>query len=96
MWVQLLGTISGTRDGQEWPPRFSKIELPDEEALGLISNQMARPVVPDEVERAVLDDPAVEIRGTVTESEADAAASAPATGLTTKSVPVRTSRGARS
>jgi hypothetical protein len=53
--VLLLGDISGTRDGQPWPPRGSEIDLPDDEAATLIRGNMARPAVNLEagVERAV-------------------------------------------
>jgi hypothetical protein len=43
--VQLLGDMSGTRNGQQWPPRGSTVDLPDDEALPLVQTRMARPVV---------------------------------------------------
>jgi hypothetical protein len=62
--VRLLGDISGTRDGVNWPPRGSEIDLPDDEAAQLCGQQMAEPVVDLEagVERAVVDDSATEMR----------------------------------
>lgn len=58
----LLGDISGTRDGQEWPPRGSEVDLPDDEGLRLCAIGMARPVRDDPVERAVADAADVETR----------------------------------
>lgn len=48
MIVRLIGEMSGTRDGREWPPRGSTIDLPDEEAVRLIETKMAAPVALDE------------------------------------------------
>ncbi len=64
MRVRLLGDISGTRDGQNWPPRGSEIDLPDDEAVALCGQGMAEPVVDLEagIERAVVDDSDVELR----------------------------------
>jgi hypothetical protein len=47
--VLLLGEVSGTRDGQAWPPRGSVVELPEDEAIRLCENRMARPVVTEMV-----------------------------------------------
>lgn len=44
MRIQLLGEISGTRNGLDWPPRGTVVDLPDEEAARLCEQQMARPV----------------------------------------------------
>jgi hypothetical protein len=64
MRVRLLGDISGTRDGVNWPPRGSEIDLPDDEAAGLCGQGMAVPVVDLEadVEQAVQPTEAVEAR----------------------------------
>jgi hypothetical protein len=64
MRVRLLGDISGTRDGVNWPPRGSEIDLPDDEAVNLCGQGMAVPVVDLEadVEQAVLSTEAVEAR----------------------------------
>lgn len=64
MRIRLLGDISGTRDGVNWPPRGSEMDLPDDEAAALCGQQMAEPVVDLEagVERAVVDDAHVERR----------------------------------
>lgn len=73
MKVVLIGDITGSRDGRDWPPRGSIVDLPDDEAATLCRQRMARPVAEGElVERAVLADPAVEVR---------AVADAPSTGV---------------
>lgn len=53
MRVRLLGDISGTRDGQDWPPRGSIVDLPDDEATQLCRGGMAQPVVSEVVETEV-------------------------------------------
>jgi hypothetical protein len=60
--VLLIGDVSGTRNGQSWPPRGSTIELPDDEAAMLCQQRMATPVVDLEgdVETAVVKDPVEE------------------------------------
>ncbi len=40
--VVMVGTISGTRDGADWPTRGQAIVLPDPEAAALVGNGMAR------------------------------------------------------
>ena len=75
MKVVLLGELSGTRDGQSWPPRGSIVELPEDEAVRLCENKMARPAVtemvtmgtdPAPTERAVAPEVDVEERGPLT------------------------------
>jgi len=67
--VVLLGEMTGTRDGQQWPPRGSIVDLPDEEAVTMIRGSMARPADPEEtVEVAVADVAGVESRPLTTES----------------------------
>jgi hypothetical protein len=41
MRVVLAADISGTRDGKSWPPRGTELELPDDEAQGLVRNGSA-------------------------------------------------------
>lgn len=53
MRVILLGDISGSRDGQDWPPRGSELDLPDDEAALLCAQRMARPVVTELVETEI-------------------------------------------
>lgn len=60
MKVLLLGDMSGTRDGQNWPPRGSVVELPDDEAAALCDRQMARPAVEQPGEDQAVMPPAEE------------------------------------
>lgn len=55
MRVQLLGEVSGTRNGQQWPPRLSVVDLPDDEALPLVATRMARLVADAEESQAVVE-----------------------------------------
>lgn len=66
MIVRLKGDITGTREGQPWPPRGSTVDLPDDEAAQLCANGMAVPVAVDEVQAAVVPDDDVENRGLTT------------------------------
>lgn len=70
MLVTMIGTISGSRDGEPWPLIGGSIDLPDDEAANLIANRMAVPVVDPErgVERAVVDAASVETRAAVRKS----------------------------
>lgn len=43
MKVKLLTTITGTRNGDDWPPRGSVITLPDAEAVDLLNAGLAAP-----------------------------------------------------
>ncbi|WP_030267940.1 hypothetical protein [Streptomyces sp. NRRL B-24484] len=43
MRVRMLASISGTRDGQPWPPRGHTIDLPDDEAAQHIAQRTAEP-----------------------------------------------------
>jgi len=42
--IRLKVGLTGTRNGVEWPPRGSEVELPDQEALEMIQAGMAEPV----------------------------------------------------
>jgi hypothetical protein len=44
MQVRMKVDVSGTRDGAEWPPRGSVVDLPDDEAAHYCANGMAEPV----------------------------------------------------
>lgn len=68
MKIRLIGDMSGTRDGQEWPPRGSTVDLPDDEAQQLIRGKMAVPAINDDVETAIIDTADVEERALTTES----------------------------
>lgn len=39
--VVLAATVSGTRDGKDWPVRGSEVDLPDDEAAGLVKSGTA-------------------------------------------------------
>lgn len=67
MRVVMTVSLSGMRDGKDWPPRGSVIDLPDDEAKTYIAGGMARPADPeDDVEKAVAPVEAVENRGGLT------------------------------
>lgn len=44
MRVKMLGKITGTRDGVEWPEPGDEIVLPDEEGAQLCALGMATPI----------------------------------------------------
>ncbi|WP_282695492.1 hypothetical protein [Streptomyces sp. CC208A] len=62
MRVRMKVSISGTRDGADWPGKDGEVDLPDEEATQLIRNGAAEAVavgsvvetatVPDDTETA--------------------------------------------
>lgn len=62
MRLIMLAQISGTRDGVSWPIPGEEIELPADEALGLVRGRLAIPAlepeeqatVPSPVEHAVI------------------------------------------
>ena len=67
MRVVMTVDQSGMRNGQDWPPRGTPIDLPDDEALGYIKGGMARPAdKEDDVEKAVAPTEDVENRGGLT------------------------------
>lgn len=58
MRVRMLVSISGTRDGVEWPARGGLVDLPDAEAADMIRAGLAAAfVVEGEVETAALEAP---------------------------------------
>lgn len=57
MKVRMTVDISGTRHGQEWPPRGEVVDLPDDEGAALCSSGMATPVAENKVEKAVAPEP---------------------------------------
>jgi hypothetical protein len=63
MRVRLLMTISGTRNGEPWPPAGNVVDLPDDEALHMIEREQA---IPDtdfrSAETAVVTDRRTETR----------------------------------
>ena len=44
MKVRMVGRISGTRDGEEWPAPGEVVALPDGEAVDLCAAGLAEPV----------------------------------------------------
>jgi hypothetical protein len=56
MKIRMKTAVSGSRNGELWPPRGGTLEVPDDEAAALCSNGMAEPVAADEVEKAVPED----------------------------------------
>jgi hypothetical protein len=63
--IRMRVDISGTRNGVEWPPRGSVIDLPDEEAAAYCERGMAEPVTEfKDAEKAVAPD--AEERGPMT------------------------------
>lgn len=64
MFITMLGQVSGLRNGKPWPPPGHAIDLPDDEAVQLIANQMAVPAVDLDtgVELAVRDTTNIESR----------------------------------
>ena len=61
MHVRLIVSISGTRNGVEWPPAGTPIDLPDAEAAQMIAAGLAaKSVAP--VETATADVSKVETR----------------------------------
>lgn len=44
MRVKMLVELSGTRNGQPWPPRGQVVDLPDDEAAHYCAAGMATPV----------------------------------------------------
>jgi hypothetical protein len=64
MKVKLRGDISGSRDGQPWPPAGTELDLPDDEAATLCANGSAIPVGSNKAgeEHAVVLDEATEAR----------------------------------
>lgn len=47
MKVRMRVSISGTRDGEPWPPAGQVVDLPDEEARHLCEGGLAVPAVED-------------------------------------------------
>lgn len=60
MKVIMRASISGTRDGADWPPKGAVIDLPDAEAVDMLGAGLASPAgeavetatVPDKAETA--------------------------------------------
>lgn len=65
--------ISGTRNGEPWPPPGSEVDLPDVEAVKYCANGLATPVADKDadVEKAVVSEP-VESRDDLAVLQAEA------------------------
>ena len=46
MKLRMKLTVTGTRNGQPWPPRDAVVDLPDDEAESLLWMDMAEPAEP--------------------------------------------------
>jgi len=68
MKVRMTVDVSGTRNGEPWPPRGTVIDLPDDEAIHYCQQNMAVPAVDDGVEKAVRPDEDVEVRALTTDT----------------------------
>ena len=55
MQVRLLATITGTRDGQDWPKRGEVTDLPSAEAVDLINAGIAEAVAVSSLETAAVE-----------------------------------------
>jgi hypothetical protein len=78
--IRMLVGMSGTRGGQEWPPQCGVLEVGDEEGAQLCGAGLAEPVADrDKKTEKAVKPPAEERTG----------------GLTTDTVPTRTSRARR-
>jgi len=60
MRVEMIQHITGTRDGVEWPPRGSVVDLPADEATSMVLAGMAEPVAAPVVESATDPRPGME------------------------------------
>ncbi|MFI6560392.1 hypothetical protein [Streptomyces sp. NPDC050534] len=71
MKIRMKADVSGSRDGEPWPPRGGTLVLPDEEGAALCASGIAEPVSDDKVEKAVPDDDS-EKRGAPKEETSEA------------------------
>ena len=62
MKIKLKVTLSGTRDGVEWPAAGCSVDLPDDEAAQMVAAGLASAVDVAPVETATADTPKVETR----------------------------------
>lgn len=62
MKIKLKVTISGTRDGIEWPPVGGSVDLPEAEAAQMVAAGLASAVAPAPVETATANTSTVETR----------------------------------
>jgi hypothetical protein len=64
MRIRMRDQISGTRNGEPWPPPGGEVDLPDAEAVKYCANGLAVPVAAKDtdVEKAVPGDDLDELR----------------------------------
>lgn len=60
MRVRMKLSITGTRDGKDWPAKGEEVDLPDTEGADLCAAGIAEPVVVERAEKATA--PAAEKR----------------------------------
>lgn len=80
MLVRMKVSMSGTRNGQDWPPRGSVLELPDAEGADYCRTGMAEPVAvfgTAKAETATVSVPAPELRDAEPETEPEAESTPP-------------------
>ncbi len=53
--VRMIVGISGTRNGEEWPPKGAELTVPDAEAADLVAANLAVTVDAPAVESAAVD-----------------------------------------
>lgn len=63
MKVRMNVSISGTHDGQPWPPKGDVVDLPSDHAAALCAAGHAEPVADTGVEKAVDERPVQKRRG---------------------------------
>lgn len=89
MKVRMKVGVSGSRNGQVWPPIGETMDLPDHEGAELCAANMAEPVKSDTTERAVPRRP-VETRDEPAQDPEPASESeAQQTAVTTETGPSR-------
>ncbi|MGW0993528.1 hypothetical protein ACWD5V_09495 [Streptomyces sp. NPDC002523] len=80
MKIRMKTAVSGSRNGQPWPPRGGTLELPDGEGAALCASGLAEPVADDvdaSVETAIPEGDA-EKRALTTQTAAAVTPNAPA------------------
>ncbi|MGP4084173.1 hypothetical protein [Streptomyces sp. KR55] len=64
MRIRMLVTLSGTRNGQDWPAKGGALEVPDDEGAQLCATGIAEPVAEiGETQKAVLPEVSERRRG---------------------------------
>lgn len=55
MRVRLLVEVTGTRDGEEWPPKGAEVDLPDVEAASMVRGGLAEVIPIDSAKSAAAE-----------------------------------------